>query len=596
MKNKLFLIIILFINIVFSYFLMKLGNGLLFYLFVDFIVWVILYFLYEFIINRKVILNKALLVEYIVYYLLNFLCLLIIFMFFKIGFLKTKFLALLLITLLLFLQEKFNIVFLKKIFPYLFLLNIAIFFGLSSPMSPLGNKNSAIDSSVFRYIGTVMAEDKTPYVDVFDHKGILLYMINYFGIILNEKVGIWIIEIIMLFCSLVFSYKLARLFTNKFNSIIATIISFIPLVYTFEGGNLTEEYAILFIMISLYLFTRDLKKYNLIKLNSAFIIGTCLGAVLLLRPNMIAIWVCMAIYLLIIYLKEKEYKELFKIIGSFVSGIIVSITPFIIYLVYNGAFNDFINQYLLFNFKYSSRETANTLISTFNFFIENCKYVYLVLFIYILKIIRDKNKNGLMCFYIASLLLSFILIIMPKNLYAHYGMVIIPTFVVAFAIMFDHIYSTGLNFLNNNSLKKIFILLLLYTITCNDINTLIVNIDNKILEYDYLIEITKMVDENTNKYDSILIYGNQASIYLKTGRRASQKYIYQFPIINIDNDIRKDFVETINNNKPKLIVANKNQAVKIEDIISNFLEYYTKLDSNDYNYYFYKLEYDKEVS
>ena len=43
------------------------------------------------------------------------------------------------------------------------------------PKAPL------LDSSVFRYIGTIMHDGCVPYRDSFDHKGPLIFLINYLG-------------------------------------------------------------------------------------------------------------------------------------------------------------------------------------------------------------------------------------------------------------------------------------------------------------------------------------------------------------------------------------------------------------------------------
>ena len=49
-------------------------------------------------------------------------------------------------------------------------------------LSPLDiftfNAASWIDSSVFKYIGWQMAEGQIPYLDMFDHKGLLIYFIK----------------------------------------------------------------------------------------------------------------------------------------------------------------------------------------------------------------------------------------------------------------------------------------------------------------------------------------------------------------------------------------------------------------------------------
>ena len=57
--------------------------------------------------------------------------------------------------------------------------NFVSFFLLSSSMVPIGQRNSSIDYSVFRYVALLIREGKVLYRDVFDHKGPLLYFINY---------------------------------------------------------------------------------------------------------------------------------------------------------------------------------------------------------------------------------------------------------------------------------------------------------------------------------------------------------------------------------------------------------------------------------
>lgn len=53
-----------------------------------------------------------------------------------------------------------------------------------------------VDSSVFEYIGIVIQHGGVPYVDTFDHKGPLLYLINWMGLELAGCRGILIFEAI----------------------------------------------------------------------------------------------------------------------------------------------------------------------------------------------------------------------------------------------------------------------------------------------------------------------------------------------------------------------------------------------------------------
>ena len=63
---------------------------------------------------------------------------------------------------------------------------------------------TGVDSSVFRTIALQMDEGIMPYRDTFDHKGPLLYLINYVGMKISFNNGIWFIEFISFFVTLVF--------------------------------------------------------------------------------------------------------------------------------------------------------------------------------------------------------------------------------------------------------------------------------------------------------------------------------------------------------------------------------------------------------
>jgi len=588
MKDKLGLLGVLILNVISSFFIIKLSSDVLFLLFIDFILWFGLYFLYEFIVIGKIKFCNHLIKDYLLYYLLNLFILIVGWLYLEFNFLKIKFLIIIFIVSLSLIKKKLNSINLNSIIPYLLLINIVLVFGAVSPMSPVGNKNSGTDSSVFRYIGTIMTEGSVPYLDVFDHKGIFLYFINYLGVLLDKNIGIWIIEMIFLYISVLFSYKLAKLFTNKFCSLVSVVWSFIPLIYTFEGGNLVEEYALPFIVISLYLFTRDIKKYNYIKLSSAFYIGVCFGAVLLLRPNMIAVWICMVIYLLILYLKNRKYIDLFKLIGTFLLGIVIFIVPFLIYLIYNEAISDFVYQYFIINFMYSTNENGNTLYDTFLVFIDGCKYVYLVIIVYLLGMKKYRDDKFLMIFYLGTVIVSFLLVILPKNFYLHYGMVMIPTFVVAFSIIVDWMYHDGLKFIKNIGLEIVFILLLICSFIYKDILIVDKLINDVTSVDDSFNDVLDVINSNSNDDDNILFFGNKVLVYLRTNRRTELKYPYQ-TITRINDDLKEDFYEEIEKNIPVLIITNDTYEEWLLEFLKTIGYNYTEI-YDDFGYSVYELK------
>ena len=173
---------------------------------------------------------------------------------------------------------------------YLFFFVLTTILLMTSPLHPFGNGFTGIDSSVFIYIGKSITNGQFPYVDFFDHKGILIYLLDFVGYSFAGNTGIWLVEFLFLYTSIFFCYKIARLFTEKIPSIIATTIVFILFGRYLQEGNLVEEYAVPMIFISLYLFIKYFLNGYIFNTKSAIITGFCLGFVVMLRPNMIAVW------------------------------------------------------------------------------------------------------------------------------------------------------------------------------------------------------------------------------------------------------------------------------------------------------------------
>ena len=236
---------------------------------------------------------------------------------------------------------------------------------MQSPLNIFSNKLiSGTDSSVFRTVAYYMREGLMPYKDIFDHKGPIIYILNYIGMAISYNRGIWLIEFLSMSISLSFIYKTARLYCNKFLSILILILASSPLFLFFEQGNLTEEYALPFISISFFIFL-DYLKNNKISSFRLIACGISFGSVCLLRINMIPLWIVFCISIFIKELKDKNIRQLLRFCLYFILGILIIILPIFIWLIINDAFIPFFESYILFNLKYTSASSI-TLIDKLN--------------------------------------------------------------------------------------------------------------------------------------------------------------------------------------------------------------------------------------
>ena len=148
------------------------------------------------------------------------------------------------------------------------------------------------DSAAFVFIGKQMLKGKVPYLDYFDHKGPLLYLIEYAGLMISRGStnGLWVVEVINMAAALVILVRLCFLASERRSSVwLALLITFIACGWRiYEGGNFTEEYALPWISLALMVFFRFFQtgKYSKWYI---FLLGVAFSAVFLLRANMIAV-------------------------------------------------------------------------------------------------------------------------------------------------------------------------------------------------------------------------------------------------------------------------------------------------------------------
>ena len=459
---------------------------------------------------------------------------------------------------------------------------------MQSPLNIFSNKLiSGTDSSVFRTVAYYMREGLMPYKDIFDHKGPIIYILNYIGMAISYNRGIWLIEFLSMFISLSFMYKTARLYCNKFLSILILILVTSPLFLFFEQGNLTEEYALPFISISFFIFL-DYLKNNKISSFRLIACGISFGSVCLLRINMIPLWIVFCISIFIKELKDKNIRQLLRFCLYFILGILIIILPIFIWLIINDAFIPFFESYILFNLKYTSASSITLIdkLNSMDYFMTNSISLLVIAFsifnIY-------KSRNFINISYIICLLLTYIFITLSGRTYPHYGMILIPLFIYPLAYSFY--LNKGKNERFTLELITIILVFLFAFPSCfdgvikasSDYNDRALNINNTSTTTEFAIAYD--VISNTDEDDKITVFGNNNIIYLLSKRMSVSKYTYQFPILNVDKSIKKSYFTDLNEDKPKIIVK-----IYEDEAMKKFIEENNYVLISSYPYYDWNAE------
>lgn len=459
-----------------------------------------------------------------------------------------------------------------------FMTVMSFFFLLKSPLHPWIGGDTGTDDSVFKTVALMMEKGYMPYRDSFDHKGPFLYILNWIGNKISSYSGIWVIEFLFMIGMTFMLYKISRLKCRINSSILVTMFSVTALFPFFKQGNLTEEYAMLFIAIALYIFLDYLLNQKVTKFR-LLICGFSFGAVFLLRANMVPVWMVFCLFIFARTVIEKKWDVLAQFILWFVGGICIIAVPILLWLAVNHSLSAFWESYIVFNKVYVSVESKavsggrwNCFLSFFNtkaFIISFCAIAYMC-------IIKDRVLNIVYMIYMLATLLLLCISGLPYN---HYGMILIPAYSYPLASIFGKIEE-----MDSSRIARIVAVIIKAFLLVNIILPGWLPIITSLPEvYEsreeehksgLAVTVSSIVIDNTDADDTISVYGNWDLLYILSDRRHATRYSYQFPVGKVMPEIMEEYMKALEEEQPQFIVI---QEGRYDDNISGFL--------NDNNYH-----------
>lgn len=231
------------------------------------------------------------------------------------------------------------------------------------------------------------------------------------------------------------AYEVCSMFYDRGTSLSAMMVfMFFALNRTvIDGGNMTEEYALLFQMISVYLVARHIK-FGTWPESHMFIHGVCAGIAFFLRANMIFMWGAIALLAGYELLSRKDYRLFFKNLAAGLLGVMAALVPVLLYLVMNDAVSDGIFAMFTLNFMYTNLPKASLWVFIGRIFtaILNYHQIILIAGLVVSSFIAFKYTKSLRLYYFAMLFLSLLCVSLSGRKYGHYWIYLLP-FCLSFA-------------------------------------------------------------------------------------------------------------------------------------------------------------------
>jgi hypothetical protein len=222
--------------------------------------------------------------------------------------------------------------------------------------SPLHNTYGG-DSAIFMAMGRLFLLGKVPYTDFFDHKGPILIFIEALGqkICASDRTGVFILQVVNLTLAQCIIWRMSRLFLNRLNSLVAVLFCLLSLIFTLQGGNMSEEYSLPFILGALFYTVQFCRNGNSMKPFESFLMGLCLAVPFWIRLNNTGVVCACTLCILTVYIQQKKWAELAKFAAWFAAGFGLISAGIVAYFYLKGgveSLRDLIYASFLFNLKY----------------------------------------------------------------------------------------------------------------------------------------------------------------------------------------------------------------------------------------------------
>ena len=500
----------------------------------------------------------------------------------------------------------------KHIIPVLALFGVAFFFSWSSWFFFLANGSYGHDCGIFAYIGMAMKEGRILYTGAWDNKGPLLYFINFLGILINYEYGIYFLELLSLFVTAVFFYKTALLFCDRWISLLSAVFCMVPLGVTLEAGNLSEEYALSFISIGLYLLAKYLLRDCRLTVLEMMVIGMCISATFLLRPNIPVFLGCMVITVAVVLLKQKRFGNLFRLALFSILGFVLFALPFVIYLVCNNALEECLNAaytgtLTMFSDLSKLLRIRNTVAMIQEFTSAGGLFLVAVFLVGLPTMAFTKNMKTspltpLLWGCFAGLWVNLLANTLSGARNMHYFMTFLPIFLLPTAWLLRGVKEFLLKQTQKPVHSTLAVAALILLLITPSFPVVMKNLmapwrtnDSANASYN---RISTFVEENTAPDDTIQAFGSLMSVYYKSHRLAASRYFY-YANGSYNDEAKSIFANQIGKDvlkeQPKLIlIDNMAKYEEFQRYLDKPQEWAVMIESeyelveNDMNYTIYK--------
>ncbi|MDP8206457.1 MAG: glycosyltransferase family 39 protein [Candidatus Electryonea clarkiae] len=439
------------------------------------------------------------------------------------------------------------------------------------------------DCAAYVFAGEIIRDGGVPYVDFWDQKPPLIYLINAAALeISNGNLwSVWVTSLLCLITTLLIGHFTIRRWLGNGAALIGSILFASSFIGVYAGGNLTESYALPFQWALLLIFITWLQKNSSNNLRTGLLTGILTALCFILRQNLIGTGLAVAITSLIIIIFNPKIfgkdnssisknslplpsETIFKILKycfGGILGVLVVFLPVLIYLLKTGSLAEFYECAFNYNFSYKTDTDFFKRIYIHLPIFDYIPITVLAVLLWIANLrqvivrLKCRNLNAVNILLFTWFPIEFFMAIVSGQSFNHYYLTLLP--VVIALIVYgskEIITNSGIS----SRFKQSWIILVLLVISFTVIKhngKIIRSTDNE--RVNQVSETVDYIKQNTNEDDTIFVWGVMADVYFLSGRKPASRYTLVYPLLapGYTKTIHiQDLLRDLEKSSPKLIV------------------------------------------
>lgn len=426
------------------------------------------------------------------------------------------------------------------------------------------------DSAAFALAGEVLRTGGAPYLDYWDHKPVLIHMINAAGMVLSggRAWGVWVVSLAELLLALWLAFITLRRAWGDAGAAAGTTLFASALAGVLDRGNMVEQHALpLQCGLALTFVAWDSGGRR-----SSFLPGLVAGTLgtlgFFLRANLIGAPVAVALVASILLLGSRRYRAWLMLLLGGASGAALTSAVLLGYLAAEGALQAFWDQAFRYNFLYAQTSLVQRLAAAY-VGLQSAAGFTLVLpmtgWIAAAALLRRRPEwlpLGSLLLVLIWLPVEIFLASASGRRYPHYFLAVVPALALAtglFAALVADWRSRAPSEAPTAAGRRLTLFLCAAIAVTAPVVLLVQVVDRGVVDerLQQVAETAQIVRTQTDPGQRILVWGAEPDVYLQSKRAGASRFTYAYPLLTPgygDTELIERFLEDLKASRPALIV------------------------------------------